>query len=126
MGTYSTTKTEVYTGKQLKDSSVRPLNYKDNYCDKKCLLDDKKYIVKISEFDDSEGWDYTRYTIEDTHPELEQMIEKRKFEEAVKEEINRKNNEYFNKKREKYMKMTHDELVEKLIKFEKDILWVIE
>ena len=110
------------TGSQLKFRDNRAsLHYKDYYVSNGKLIDDKEYDVIIHESEDSEGWCHTRYEIIGEHPELDKMIKEAEFEEAVEKEIEKRENEYYSKQKEKYEGMPKDVLINKIICLEKDI-----
>lgn len=67
---------------------------------------------------------HTTYQIDDGYPEFEKMIEDREFEEAVEKEVKKRENEYFEKQKEKYEKLSKEQLVNRLIRAEQDIKWV--
>lgn len=110
------------TGSQLKFRDYRAsIHYKDYYVPNGKLIDDKEYDVIIHESEDSEGWCYTRYEIIGEHPELNKMIKEAEFEEALEKEIEKRENEYYAKQKEKYERIPKDVLIDKIIELEKDI-----
>ena len=102
------------------------LEYKGNWVAERYIDDEKTYVVHIHESEDTEGWIHTTYQIDDGYPEFEQMLEDREFSEAVEKEVKKRENEYFDKQREKYEKLSKEQLIDKLIRAEQDIKWVFK
>lgn len=120
-------RTEAIKGSSLKSRDYRvQLEYKGNWVAERYIDDEKTYVVHIHESEDSEGWIHIRYQIDDGYPEFEKMLEDREFTEAVEKEVNKKESEYFDKQREKYEKLSKEQLIDKLIQAEKDIKWVFK
>ena len=126
MGNYER-RTEAIKGSSLKSRDYRvQLEYKGNWVSEKYIDDEKTYVVHIHEFEDSEGWIHTTYQIDDGYPEFEKMLEDREFSEAVEREVKKKESEYFDKQREKYEKLSKEQLIDRLIRVEQDIKWVFK
>ena len=126
MGNYEK-RTEAIKGSSLKLRDYRvQLEYKGNWVAERYIDDEKTYVVHIHELEDSEGWIHIRYQIDDGYPEFEKMLEDREFTEAVEKEVKKRENEYFDKQREKYEKLSKEQLIDKLIRAEQDIKWVFK